>query len=360
MKITLNKINGNFDGKECYVHARATALNEKSLFMTLQKLRVEGSDTFLPLEYLKSDDGGITWTKPVPLVKADKFSDRISLLCDATPYYHRKTAQILIVGIYVSYSHDYSKAFDDEKREICYYTFNPETEKVSELKRLKTPACEFPEGVFSGCGQIAENEEGEIYIPATTFLKERGLGESFFIKCTFDGEELNYKERSSAVNVDIPRGAYEPSLVLFKNEMYMTLRNDEFGIVARFKDSSWQTKKWCWDNGEAVETYNTQSHWLTVKDKLYLVYTRKAGFNDHVFRHRAPLFISEVSTDNLTLIRSTEKIAVVEKGARLGNFGVCSITENKAAVTVGEWMQPAGCEKYGSNNDVYISVIEGD
>ena len=33
--------------------------------------------------------------------------------------------------------------------------------------------------------------------------------------------------------------------------------------------------------------------------KLWLVYTRRAGNNDHVFRHRAPLFVAEFDTDKL-------------------------------------------------------------
>ena len=91
--------------------------------------------------------------------------------------------------------------------------------------------------------------------------------------------------------------------------------------------------------------------------KLYLVYTRKAGNNDHVFRHRAPLFVAEVDTDTMTVKRHTEQIVIPERGARLGNFGVTNVSDSLAYVTVNEWMQPAGCEKYGSNNALWVARI---
>ncbi|MDQ3624385.1 MAG: hypothetical protein M3463_18145 [Verrucomicrobiota bacterium] len=43
--------------------------------------------------------------------------------------------------------------------------------------------------------------------------------------------------------------------------------------------------------------------------------------NDHIVRHRAPLFMARVDTDKLHVIRSSEKIVVPERGAEMGNFG---------------------------------------
>jgi len=53
-------------------------------------------------------------------------------------------------------------------------------------------------------------------------------------------------------------------------------------------------KPWKFDDGADLGSYNTQAHWAQHGDKLYLVYTRKGAKNDHVFRHRAPLFMAEV------------------------------------------------------------------
>jgi len=111
---------------------------------------------------------------------------------------------------------------------------------------------------------------------------------------------------------------------------------------------------WCWDDGEPLPTYNTQQHWLNCGDKLYLVYTRKAENNGHVFRHRAPLFMAEVDTERVRVVRSTEKIVVPERGARLGNFGVTLLPDGSSMIVAAEWMQPKGCEKYGSDNSIFI------
>jgi hypothetical protein len=76
-----------------------------------------------------------------------------------------------------------------------------------------------------------------------------------------------------------------------------------------------------------------------------------------VFRHRAPLFIAEFDPDRMCLIRDTEHAVVPERGARLGNFGCVQISENESWVVVSEWMQPIGCEKYGSDNTIFVSKI---
>ena len=104
---------------------------------------------------------------------------------------------------------------------------------------------------------------------------------------------------------------------------------------------------------------------MTHSDALFLVYTRTGASNDHVFRHRAPLFIAQVDPGKLCVIRRTERILVPERGARLGNFGVTEVNEHETWVTVAEWMQTWGPKfsdssiprKYGSNNAVFAARI---
>ena len=50
-------------------------------------------------------------------------------------------------------------------------------------------------------------------------------------------------------------------------------------------------------------------------------------------------------------------ILVPELGARLGNFTVTEISEQESWLLTAEWMQPAGCEAYGSNNAIWIAKI---
>jgi hypothetical protein len=107
-------------------------------------------------------------------------------------------------------------------------------------------------------------------------------------------------------------------------------------------------------------SYNTQQHWVTHGDDLYLVYTRRGLDNDHVFRHRAPLVMAQVDLAALTVIRDTERGLVHNRGARLGNFGVCNAGPDETWVTVAEWMQPAGCGKHGSDNTVWIARVSWD
>lgn len=83
------------------------------------------------------------------------------------------------------------------------------------------------------------------------------------------------------------------------------------------------------------------------------MYTRTGANNDHVFRHRAPLLMARVDPEQLCVLRHTERMLVPRRGARLGNFGVTEVTPNETWVTVAEWMQPAGVEKYGSDNSIF-------
>lgn len=117
--------------------------------------------------------------------------------------------------------------------------------------------------------------------------------------------------------------------------------------------------------GTNLENYNTQTHWVAHDDALFLVYTRRGANNDHVFRHRAPLFIARVDPERLRVIRATERIAVPERGARLGNFGITEVSERETWIVTCEWMQtwkqasvviPVD-NKYGADNSTYAARV---
>jgi hypothetical protein len=59
----------------------------------------------------------------------------------------------------------------------------------------------------------------------------------------------------------------------------------------------------------------------------------------------------------MAVIRETEQILVPERGARLGNFGVTDVTPDETWVTVSDWMQPRGVDKYGSHG-VFVARIQ--
>jgi len=170
---------------------------------------------------------------------------------------------------------------------------------------------------------------------------------------------LTYIEHGDELTIDIPRGFGEPSLVRFGDQYFLTLRNDEKGYVTKGSDGLCfeAPRPWCFDDGEELGNYNTQQHWVLHSEALFLVYTRRGAANDHVFRHRAPLFMAQVDPQRLCVIRSTERAIVPERGARLGNFGVTDVSPEETWVTVAEWMQPRGCERYGSDNTVWVAKL---
>ena len=134
----------------------------------------------------------------------------------------------------------------------------------------------------------------------------------------------------------------------------MTIRaEDGRGYLSTSSDGlNWQEKKpWSWDNGEYLTMSTTQQRWLTHSDGLFLVYTRKSENNRNVMRWRAPLFVAQVDTRRLCVIRSSEQVVLPLVGdgindakhvARMGNFHVVNVSERESWVTVGEWMPRSG------------------
>ena len=88
----------------------------------------------------------------------------------------------------------------------------------------------------------------------------------------------------------------------------------------------------------------------------FLIYTRRAKNNDHIFRHRAPLFIAEVDPEKLCVIRSTEKVLLEENEATLGNSGVCQLNENEWLVTCGEGLLRMGKRKNEINKVLFARI----
>lgn len=97
---------------------------------------------------------------------------------------------------------------------------------------------------------------------------------------------------------------------------------------------------WSFDDGNILETSTTQQHFLELGGRLFLIYTRNAGTNSHIWRFRAPLYIAEVN-DDFNLVRSSEQIVFPmipegDKAAGMGNFHPAKLDERRAIVTAGE------------------------
>lgn len=356
MKCDTYSIRHGYDKKQCLVHARCCRAPDLML-ATAQYLNVEGTDAFYGILTSLSIDDGKTWTEFEPQKELLPIDDGEyeTVGCDATPMYHKKTDSIILIGRTFSYKKGSLRPVTDDRDRTFYSVFDKEKKKFGQMKFLEMPVGY--EYCINGSGQSIELENGELLIPVCYRNPDEQHRYSMAIKCSFDGENVKLLEMGKPLTIHIAKGLFEPSLVCHKGVYYMTLRNRDCALVAKSDDGLNYTdlQLWKWEDGSILQNYNTQQHWMQVGDELYLVYTRRAENNGHVFRHRAPLFAARV--ENMRLVKDSEFIVVGEKGARLGNFGVTPYKENGAVVMAAEWMQPKGCEQYGSDNNIYVAKI---
>ncbi len=377
-----------FDGRTCWVHARAGAIpagqpgndsQDPVVVMTMQQLLLSGSDVFYELNETRSSDLGQSWTEPVPhesfarqIVGSDseKLPTGASIapqllqagdettVCDFTPQWHAASQRLLGLGHTVWYRDN--RVMHVRPRGIAYAVYDAPAKQWAAWNTVDLPAEPKFQCAGSGSVQRVDLPGGDVLIPIYYKEPTQTQYSVTVCRCRFDGRTLDYVEHGNELTVPIKRGLYEPSLTRFHGRYYLTMRNDDHGYVSVSDDGLHfgPQRRWTFDDGSDLGNYNTQQHWVTPSDGLYLVYTRRGANNDHVFRHRAPLFIARVDPDKLHVIRETEQIVVPERGARLGNFGVVEVSPNETWVTVTEWMQPAGVEKYGSDNGVFVAKLK--
>jgi hypothetical protein len=148
-------------------------------------------------------------------------------------------------------------------------------------------------------------------------------------------------------------------LVRYGGRYYLTLRNDRAAYVTVSGDGlKWVAiREWTFDDGRPLGSYNTHQHWLAHGEGLFLVYTRRGANNDHIPRHRAPLFVARVDTDRLTVIRSSERVLIPERGAELGNFGVAAVSPTESWVTVSEGVWSDAARKKGADGSTFVARV---
>ena len=362
-----------YDGTKCWVHARAGIIpaadgqSAPTIVITTQPLMITGSDVFYALNSSFSKNAGTSWS---PLVPQETFQRRRiddrrqQTICDFTPAWHHATGKLLGTGHTVQYQDN--KVMKVRPRQTAWSVYDPKAHAWSEPLHLKMPS----DLKFQNCGagsvQRFDLPNGDVLLPVYFKDPTKSQYGVTVCRCRFDGHEMTYVEHGSELTIDIDRGLYEPSLTKSGNRFFLTLRNDKNGYVTSSTDGLTydEPRRWTFDDGSDLGNYNTQQHWATHGDELYLVYTRKGANNDHVFRHRAPLFIARVDRDKLHIIRSTEQIIVPERGARLGNFGIANITADETWVVATEWMKTWGPNyvmpvdnKHGADNSIYIAKI---
>lgn len=369
-KVRLEEVLSHDDRKFLWYHPRATVYPDPNnaqgavQLLTLQK-HLMASDHYDGLATMSRTDSNWSPPTPVPSLtwQKDANGDTIAV-CDVTPGYFERFNKLIAFGAKVLYN-DSGKQLTDARysHQIAYAVYSPGTNgSWSNWQTLELP--DVPEKFHlatPGCAQwIVEEGTGHLLLP----IYHKGpAGEAYSVtvlRCAFDGKKVTLLEQGNTLNLAEVRGLCEPSLARYRGRYYLTLRNDLRGYVTTSDDglNYGPITPWLFDDGSDVGSYNTQQHWLVHSGGLFLVYTRRGANNDHIIRHRAPLFMARIDTSSLRVIRASEKVIIPERGGEFGNFGANAATPAESWVTVGEGVWDDDARKRGAKGTVFIAHIE--
>ena len=364
-KLRLEVITEGYDGKFCWFHPCPGAIpgSPPTIVLTMQRWLTANSDVFYPINTLVSRDLGKSWTKPVEHAALGRRAEAGGVVvgvCGFTPKWHVKSKRLLGIGHTVRYLND--KLIAVRPRETAWSVYDPASNSWTPWRVLEMPVGGKFWNARAGSAQRVDLKNGDILLPI--YFKDRTAKTtaSTVARCAFDGETLRYLEHGTEMTVPVPRGLGEPSLALFDGRYYLTMRNDKAAYITTSKDGLRydEPRPWTWDDGSELGSYNTQAHWVTHRSGLFLSYTRRGANNDNVVRHRAPLFLAQIDTKRLVVLRETEIELVPNKGAQLGNFGVAEISERETWVTTSEGMGGKIGGKPDANGRVYAARLVWD
>ena len=358
------------------VFATAFGKNQNQYLVTMSKQYIEGSDNYGNLFYSSSLDGE-SWSMPTAvqtLANHQKSKRFDSIFSDVYPMWHASSKKVLCTGKIFYY--DREQMPDPEVgRGAGYVTFDPKSLKWSKLETLEFPMnTSNGDTIYrpsAGCSQRFDLENGEILLP---IMFEKGWDDgnernaSFVARCNFDGQKISVIEVGNSIIMNSGRGIYEPSITKYKDTYYLTLRTDHSAYVAVSKDgiNYDDPVEWKFTDGRVLGSYNTQQHWVSNSHGLFLVYTRKGANNDHVFRHRAPLFMAQVDHELLRVMPETETIIIPERGARLGNFSAYAKDSSTVIIASAERIETnvskdsielQKVRSLGYNNTLFLSTV---
>ncbi len=352
-----------------WTHARTTfvAAASPEWVTTMSQTTKLGSHGYHDIFESVSRDRGRTWTTPELITSLRRFRDEEDYDVapgDLWPTYHAQTQCILATGKTFNFAHGETENFLREK--VAYAVKDLKAGRWGTLRTMAMPKRDHSGHPIlapnAGCNQPEKLPNGDLLVPVR-YQREADsrIYTSVVVRCRFNGRTLEYVKHGSELTIPRGRGLYEPSMIQFSGESFLTLRADDTAYVTKGRDGiHYQPiREWSFDDGTRLGSYNTQQHWVRVGGGLFLVYTRRGADNDHIFRHRAPLFIGQVDPERLVVLRETERVLLPENHACLGNSGICQVSDSEAWVTCGEVRVSYGQRK-GENNRVLFARITAD
>jgi len=358
------------NAKSCWFHPRVAALpalgrdGRPAVVMTIQK-HLGVSDHYSGLYYLRTNDLGETWTGPTEIPElASQLGENNETIavCDVTPGWLTHSGKLLAIGVKLRYSPEGEQLVDKARSHECAYaTYDPALDKWSAWNLLEMPDTD---GKFflvaPGCVQWLEQSDGTLLIPVYIQGPHGSDSTATVLHCSYDGQKLKYITHGDELTTPGGRGFYEPSLTRFQETYYLTLRHDTAAFVTTSDDGLHfaPVKKWTFDDEQDLGSYNTQTHWLTHGEGLFLSYTRRGADNDHIMRNRAPIFIAQVDPQTLQVLRRTEQILLPERGVMLGNFGTASISPHESWVTDAEFLVSDKPHPKGADGTVWLGRVK--
>lgn len=355
MHISLSTLlSPGFNGQSMF-HPKLAKLPDGRLLMTVQT--ISGSDSYGPLLQSFSTDNGHRWSKPslIPSLGWNESREGgiVEGVCDVVPNVDAATGTVLAIGHSVFYRGgkflDTLGAFNGGKktpelRRLGVYSVMEKDGSWAPRHSFAFQEFDKYECIMCGCSQKIIRCDSEWLIP----FYGRVYGEERFhvlvCKLRFDGENFTFLEQSAPLKLDFGRGLLEPSLFEHEGTIWLTMRaEDGHAYYSTSADGIHfaPIAPWCFTNGQKFETSTTQQHFACMNGKLYLIYTRNAGYNEKVLCFRAPLFMAEIDLKKAAIMAETEMVALPADGdfndpegvGISGNFFPCSIAQDELLIS---------------------------
>ncbi len=365
MDFERKRLFSGYDGRTCKVVPQL-ATDGQTTLLSWMDLKLTGSDVFCGTHMARSEDGGRTFGAPKAQERlCDTVRDGIRTAYTGEACYSRVHRRWYGLGYTSRYADDRTPllipgTWLSAGNDPLFLTVDEKTGEFTSYSRLQVPfACRS----IIPFGQPVELPEGDVLVSFYYNTAEEDKYLVSVVRYAFTPDGLEPVAAGEPMRApELGRGLCEPSLAAFGGKYYLTLRTDERGMWAESEDglNFAAPRPWVWEDGTEIGNYNTQQHWLRSPEGLWLAYTRRAENNGHVFRHRAPIFAAPFDAERGCLIRDKERILVPELGARLGNFCTVDVSDRESWLITAEWMQPSGCEKYGSDNPFWLVRIFWD